>query len=237
MLDSLLAPIDPTRLHSLTWIVSWHGRSMILAWGMFLPLGVLIARFCKITPAQDWPHELDNHTWWHWHLVLQITGGILMLFGLLLILNRPTHNEAALSTHAILGWVVFSMGTLQILSGLLRGSKGGPTSPARDGTLHGDHYDMTRYRKAFEYYHKFVGYGLLLLSVFTVMTGMWHANAPVWMWLGLVAWWCCLLLVFGYAQHKGFAVDTYRAIWGPDQEHPGNRIKPIGFGLSKPREK
>lgn len=37
---------------------------MVLAWVILLPLGVLIARFFKITPHQSWPASPDNKFWW-----------------------------------------------------------------------------------------------------------------------------------------------------------------------------
>lgn len=234
-MDWLLAPIDQSRIHDVSLLVAWHGRMMVLAWGVLLPLGMLVARFLKITPKQDWPRELDNHCWWYWHLGLQTGGAVVMLFGLILILNRT--DLPADSIHWYLGWAVFTLGLVQILSGFLRGTKGGPTEPAPDGSVRGDHFDMTRHRKAFEYFHKFMGYAVLLLSLVAVITGMWHANAPVWMWLGLAGWWCVLLVVFGYCQLKGMAVDTYQAIWGADEQLPGNTMKPIGFGVCKPKPK
>lgn len=43
---------------------------MVVAWGVLLPLGILIARFFKVTPRQRWPAELDNKFWWYSHLTL-----------------------------------------------------------------------------------------------------------------------------------------------------------------------
>lgn len=236
MIEWLLSSIDPSRAHDVSFIVSWHGRLMVLAWGVLLPLGILVARFLKITPKQDWPNELDNKCWWLWHLRLQISGGVMMLLGLLLILNKsdPSTDDFI---HWYLGWAVCLFGIAQMLSGCLRGTKGGPTDVAADGSLHGDHYDMTPYRKAFEYYHKFVGYGVLLLSAAAIVTGMWRSNAPIWMWIGLLGWWGVLLTIAAYGQSRHMAVDTYKAIWGVDRQLPGNDIKPIGFGISEPSEK
>ncbi|MEO0820932.1 MAG: cytochrome b561 domain-containing protein [Pseudomonadota bacterium] len=222
----LLAPIDAARGHEVGGFVAWHGRMMVLAWGALFPLGVLVARFGKITRRQDWPRELDNRAWWRGHLALQYSGGAAMLAGLALILAV---RGSGWDNHALLGWSVAALAGAQFLAGWARGSKGGPTEPS----LAGDHYDMTPRRRAFEYFHKFAGYALLALAAAAVLTGLWRANAPVWMWLGLALWWAVLAAAFAVLQRRGFAVDTYQAIWGPDPAHPGNRMRPIGFGIRR----
>lgn len=200
---------------------------MTLAWGVFFPVGVLAARFFKITPRQDWPRELDNKAWWHAHLTLQYAGGGAMLAALALILLA---GGAGKSSHAWLGWIVAGGSALQFAAGWLRGSKGGPTADR----MAGDHFDMTPRRLAFEYFHKFAGYALVLAAAAGVVTGLWQANGPVWMWLGLGAWWLVLAAAFAALQKRGLAVDTYQAIWGPDPELPGNRRRPIGWGVRRP---
>ncbi|MEL6477136.1 MAG: cytochrome b561 domain-containing protein, partial [Pseudomonadota bacterium] len=148
MIDWLLGPIDPSRAHEVGPYLSWHGRLMVLAWGVLCPLGILAARFCKITPWQKWPRELDNKAWWHAHLALQYSTGAAMLAGLALIL---LHTGGGGTTHGYAGWVIAGFAALQFLAGWFRGSKGGPTEPS----LRGDHFDMTQRRLAFESFHKF----------------------------------------------------------------------------------
>lgn len=225
-MDWLLSPIDPARAHDVGTYVAWHGRLMVLAWGALFPLGILIARFYKITPRQNWPRELDNKTWWHAHLALQYTGGAAMLAALALILLA---GGAGTSTHANIGWVIAGVALLQFLAGWLRGTKGGPTEPS----LRGDHFDMTPRRLAFEHFHKTAGYALLALAAYGVLSGLWQANAPVWMWAGLTLWWAGLIAAFIALQGRGKAIDTYQAIWGPDPNLPGNRRKPIGWGIRR----
>jgi hypothetical protein len=67
MLEWLLSPMDAARIHDVGWHLSWHARIMTLAWGILVPLGIIIARYCKISPKQDWPQQLDNHLWWNTH--------------------------------------------------------------------------------------------------------------------------------------------------------------------------
>jgi len=227
-MDWLLAAIDPGRPHLVDTTIAWHARLMVLAWGILLPLGVLIARFFKVMPRQDWPAQHDNRFWWQAHLGLQYLGGALMLIALAVILVG--HGAGGLgSTHSWLGYAVLTLGAMQFLSGWLRGSKGGPSEPS----LRGDHYDMTPRRIAFEHLHKSAGYLTLLTAVAAILTGLWQANAPSWMWIALGGWWLGFVLTFILLQRQGRAIDTYQAIWGPLPEHPGNRRKPIGWGLRR----
>ena len=232
MLEFLLSPIDPARAHEVGTHLSWHARLMVLSWGVLVPGGVLAARFFKVLPGQDWPREVDNRLWWRTHLTCQYTSLALMLVALWLILTAPPLLTAP-GPHGLIGWAVLCLAAMQYLGGWLRGTKGGPTEPAPDGSLHGDHYDMTPRRLWFEYVHKFSGYCALLLSVAAILTGLWQANAPVWMWLGLTGWWSVVVTSFIMLQRQGMAVDTYEAIWGPDSTHPGNKRAPIGIGVKR----
>jgi hypothetical protein len=219
MIEWLLQTIDPVRGHEITALVSWHGRLMVLSWAVLLPLGVIIARFYKVTPGQDWPRKLDNKLWWHSHLGLQYAGGVVMFVGLALIWLSGSGSPTA-QLHRWLGYVVLGLGVLQFLAGWFRGSKGGPT----DASLRGDHYDMTLRRRIFEHAHKAFGYGALLLGVATILSGLWTANAPRWMWLSLALWWAVLVIAFVRLQRRGPPIGSYQAIWGPDKAHPGNRL-------------
>ena len=228
MIEWLTVPIDPSRTHAVGEAIAWHGRLMVLAWGFVLPLGVFFARFFKITRRQNWPHHVDNKLWWHVHLTTQYIGGMLMLAGFGLVLLTGA-GAARWNAHGLVGYAVVALGVSQFVAGWMRGSKGGPT----EATLRGDHYDMTRRRRIFEYVHKTFGYVALLLGAGAIVTGLWHANAPRWMWGALGGWWCIFLAAFIWLQQAGHAIDTYQAIWGPDPRHPGNGLKPIGWGVRR----
>ncbi|MEL6169205.1 MAG: cytochrome b561 domain-containing protein [Pseudomonadota bacterium] len=228
-MEWLFAPIDPSRAHLVGFDVAWHGRSMVLAWGIIAPLAVLVARFCKVLPGQDWPRELDSQTWWRSHWIGQCVVLGLTLLGLALVLR----DSDTLNLHARLGYTVVVLALAQGLFGFFRGSKGGPTATGKDGSERGDHYDMTPWRVMFEWVHKLIGYGLLALAVTTIVVGMWQANAPVWMWITILGWWAGLVAAFTFLQSRGYAIDTYQAIWGPGLEHPGNHRKPIGWGIRR----
>ncbi len=228
-MDWLLANIDPSRAHVVDGWIAWHARIMVVAWGILAPLAVLVARYAKVVPWQDWPRELDNTLWWRSHWIGQSLVLVLTLVGVALVIGASN----TWSLHRVLGYVILGFVLAQVAIGVFRGSKGGPTAPAPDGSPRGDHYDMTPWRIAFEWVHKSLGYGLLGLSAVTIVAGLWHANAPRWMWIIIGLWWLGLAAMAVVLQIKGFAVDTYQAIWGPSQEHPGNRRAAMGWGMRR----
>jgi hypothetical protein len=199
---------------------------MVLAWTILLPLGILAARFFKVTRGQDWPQQLDNKRWWRAHLILQIAGVAFMSVGFVLVWVNTGRTAIGHSLHATLGWLVVLLGWLQLIAGYLRGSKGGPTEI-------GDHYSMTRRRRVFEWAHKLGGYAALSLSVVVTALGLDLTEAPLWMWLTIGLWWAALLTAAIRLQWTGRCIDTYQAIWGPDPMHPGNRRGAIGWGISR----
>lgn len=220
----LMGSIDATRPHQITPAQAWHGRFMLLAWGICIPFGILIARYLKVTPSQNWPDELDNKFWWRSHLILQIGGTSIMLLALGIILtfgNSDTSGHP--NWHGWVGWNIIALACMQITSGYLRGSKGGPTDLSAKDNLHGDHYDMTPRRVLFEKFHKTVGYLLLLGGACGVLHGMWTANAPRWMFVCIITFWS-LLAISVFIMSRRFVIrSSYHAIWGPDPNLPGNQ--------------
>jgi hypothetical protein len=230
-MDWLLLPLSGNPQHHIAPWAYWHARCMVLGWGVLLPVGALAARYFKILPRQHWPEQLDSKVWWHAHRALQWTGVTAMTVGALLAFGQGSGTSTAARLHAWVGWALVVLGWLQITAGLRRGSKGGPT----DVRMKGDHYDMTPYRMAFERLHKGLGWLALVSAVAVIVLGLQVADAPRWMALVLVAWWLLLALAAWLWQRQGRCVDTYQAIWGPDLRHPGNRIKPIGWGVRRPQ--
>ncbi|GAB0117841.1 cytochrome b561 domain-containing protein [Acidisoma sp. 7E03] len=211
-------------------LLAWHARLMVLGWTILIPSGVFIARFVKITAWQDWPNTLDSKLWWYSHRRLIDAALLAILAALALAWLGAGPGNRLMALHRWLGWVISGGLALQVLAGLFRGTKGGPT----EATLRGDHYDMTPRRVAFEYLHKSLGWLLLMLAVGEVFLGLWMVNAPRWMAVVITLWWCVFLAVFVWAQRRGLCIDTYQAIWGPATEHPGNlRRRPIGWGVRR----
>ena len=220
MWDWLLSPVDAARAHDVGWAVSWHARVMVVGWGILAPSAILMARFFKVMPGQNWPDQLDSKMWWHSHWMGQTVVFGLTLLGLILVWPPNWQN---FGLHRMLGYGVLAGVLIQMVLGMARGSKGGPTATGAGGSLRGDHYDMTRRRRVFERVHKTFGYIVLLTAACTILVGLWEANGPRWMWLCLALWWSIYLFAFAMLQRRGMAVDTYKAIWGPDLTHPGNR--------------
>lgn len=218
----LLSEVDVTRPHEIGPAIAWHGRAMVFAWGILAPLAVVMARYFKIMPGQDWPRELDNQVWWRSHWIGHSCVLALSLGGLFLVWRSPM---AEISLHGCLGYATLLGLTVQVALGVLRGTKGGPTAPAPDGSFTGDHYDMTPRRRSFERVHKTAGYAVLGLASVTILFGLWHANGPRWMWIMLILWWLALCAASMIWHRQGRVIGSYQAIWGPDPKHPGNRLQ------------
>ena len=225
----LITPWSGASEHMVPDWLAWHARCMVLAWGVLLPVGVVAARYYKVLPSQDWPRILDHKAWWITHRLTQYMGVALMLVGVSLSWKQQLNDSPLASIHTYAGWTLVAAGVFQVLGGLLRGSKGGPT----DQQLRGDHYDMTTRRVWFEYLHKTVGWSCMALSIVVIVLGLSMADAPKWMWLTLALWWTALLCWAIYLQSQRRSIDTYQAIWGPSAQHPGNALMPIGWGVHR----
>jgi hypothetical protein len=231
MMDWLNMPLSGAAHHAIAPWAAWHARCMVLAWGVLLPVGAVVARYFKVTRMQRWPEQLDNKVWWHSHRVLQWAGVAVMTVGLALAWGNAHGATLAARWHVWGGWAVVALGWLQIAAGLARGSKGGPTSEQ----MRGDHYDMTPHRRWFERVHKGLGWLAVLAAVAVIVQGLVIADAPRWMAVLLLLWWSGLATAAWHWQQQGRCVDTYQAIWGPDPRHPGNRQRPIGWGVRRPQ--
>jgi len=227
----LLEPLSGSASHVIEPLAYWHARCMVLGWGVLLPVGAMAARYFKVLPRQRWPEQLDNKAWWHAHRVLQWAGVLVMSLGAALAWGHGRAASTAAQLHAWAGWTLIAAGWLQIAYGLRRGSKGGPT----DVQLRGDHYDMTPHRRHFERVHKSLGWLSMLAAVAVIALGLHVADAPRWMALALALWWALLGVLAWRLQRQGRCIDTYQAIWGPDPRHPGNRLKPVGWGVRRPQ--
>ena len=228
-IDWWLVPISGANEHHLSSWAAWHGRAMVLAWAMLMPLGALAARYWKLTAQQKWPEQLDSKMWWFAHQFCQYTSCLLVVIATVLAWNQGRQMGAAAVWHHWLGWCILAISALQVASGLSRGSKGGPTEPA----LRGDHYDMTARRRWFERWHKSAGWTALLVAIAVIGLGLVAADAPRWMPAVLTLWWVALATLAWRWQRQGRCIDTYEAIWGPDLRHPGNHQTPIGLRVRR----
>ena len=232
-------PLSGAATHVVPLHVSWHGRLMVLSWGLAVPVAALLARFFKVTPRQDWPRVLDNRFWWHGHRGLNFASVGLTVVAAVLVIGSTTLDQGATRLwHAVSGWTVIVLASVQVVSALLRGTKGGPTAPrhtwpGQAPDLHGDHYAMTPRRIWFERVHKSAGWATVLAALAAMGSGLWAADALRWMVAGLTLLWTVLLMAFIRWQRDGRCLDTYQAIWGPGLELPGHARPPVGFGVRR----
>jgi hypothetical protein len=232
----LLTPISGASEHYIAASVAWHGRLMVLGMGLLTPPVIILARFFKVTPRQDWPRQLDNPFWFVTHRRWGHVIGLIVAAGLAFAVAADGLQAPWRNLHVAGGWVVLALVLIQVVGSCLRGTHGGPIDPFTRRSRPpdqwpGDHFSMTRRRIAFEYTHKGAGYVLIVLSLLAISTGLVAADAPRWMPIAMGIWWLLMLVVFVHLQSRDRCLDTYQAIWGPDPALPGNRRRPIGFGI------
>ncbi|MGA7199892.1 cytochrome b561 domain-containing protein [Roseiarcus sp.] len=133
MIEWLLTPISGALDHAIAPWAAWHGRLMVLSWSVLLPIGMLAARYFKVTPGQDWPRALDNKIWWRTHLWVQSAGVAAMTLGFLIAFENASGAGGAAAIHRLCGWIAVVIGWVQVAAALLRGHKGGPTEPTLRG--------------------------------------------------------------------------------------------------------
>lgn len=200
-------------LDSLPVYVLLHAGLMLCAWSVCFPIGVLIARFFKVTHAQKFPEQLDNQYWWIWHQILQYLG---ILLATVATLINWQHGGFGSTLHAKLGLLLVVLAWAQAVSSWLRGTKGGPS----DVNLKGDHFDMTLRRKVFEHWHKSLGWLCLLTSQWVLGLGLQLVGVAFWVCITVptlnVAFFC---LVFWRLSKQKRWITTYEAIWGVPAPH------------------
>lgn len=203
-----------------------HALLMTLAWLILSPAVILVTRYCKVTAWQNFPEELDNKFWWriHWigHSAIVVTAVIAVIVAFIAVGGI---NLSPL--HAKLGIAVLLLSLNQILLGMFRGSKGGPVDkngkPLPEELWRGDHYDMTLYRRGFEFLHKNLGYVTLLVAQLTIYTGLFLFELNGYFYLAVFLIQCLFMVLMAFFMRKGLYINSYQAIWGYDPVHPGNR--------------
>lgn len=236
ILEWLVMPVSGSVIHAVSDNIAWHGRLMVLAWGMIMPVGILIARFFKVMPGQNWPHEVGNSFWFIYHRMLGYIAALTTIAASGLLVMTQGYVTPFENVHALTGWLILALVLLIIAGTWLRGSHGGPINPFTREQVppekwFGDHFNMTRRRVVFEHTHKYGSYGIVILSLFALFSGLQHADAPRWMWIALVLWFVAVFIAGAILQAKGKCLDTYQAIWGPSGDLPGSHRSPVGIGI------
>jgi len=226
-------PIDSRRPHEIDSVTKWHARLMSLAWSIIFPVSILIARFYKVMPQQKFPEQIDSQWWWITHRICAVLGTIVAILAFSLVYFLSGGEVSVNAAHRYAGWTALVLLSVQIASGLLRGTRGGPKMPSYTGELRGDHYDMTTRRILFERAHKSIGYIALASAWLATAAGLWSVNAPLWIWLLVSGWWILLCAIGVHLQMQHRAIDTYQAIWGTHPDLKGNQMTSIGIGVHK----
>lgn len=138
---------------SLNRIFIIHGVLMIIAWGFLLPCGAITAKFLK-----------HRSTWFKAHRGVQLLGLVLALISFILILRYSNalgdKGSGSLNyPHAVMGVITMSIGLFQPLNAFLR-----PHLPENNES-------RTPKRIIWEYTHKILGWGVLILAVVTIGMG------------------------------------------------------------------
>jgi Eukaryotic cytochrome b561/Reeler domain len=149
-----------------------HGAIMFVAFGLCMPIGILVARFTKGYPTPS------STCWFLTHKTFQILAVVLSLLGFLLgilIVSPGPHFDCS---HSIVGLAVVLAGVIQLIVGACcRPPKmvvvQQPASP--DGVTK-EVKERPRKRLVWEIFHKSVGYGTALVAVVAIFLGIEEIN-------------------------------------------------------------
>lgn len=81
-----------------------HGALAIIGWGVLLPIGAVIARYCR-----QW-----EPLWFHLHLFFQLMGYTIGVFTVLAGLSLYYQIHSNVTAHRDLGIFLLVLGTLQV---------------------------------------------------------------------------------------------------------------------------
>ncbi|XP_028801642.1 cytochrome b561 and DOMON domain-containing protein At5g35735-like [Neltuma alba] len=144
-----------------------HGALNIAGWGTFLPIGVIVARYFRV-----YPYHFDK--WWKYlHVGCQSAGFIIGTCGWAIGLWLGHASKYySFQTHRIFAIFIFTFTTIQMFALRLR-----PT-------------EKDEYRKYWNMYHHFLGYGLLVIIIMNIFRGIHILQAGQgwkWAYVGILA--------------------------------------------------
>ncbi|KAL5101280.1 hypothetical protein RYX36_005607 [Vicia faba] len=139
---------------------SVHGVLSIIGWGTMLPIGVIIPRYFRVYPFKREP------LWFYLHIGCQLSGFLIgtAAFVIGLVLGHSSRYYI-FHTHRDFGILIFTFSTIQMLAFRLK-------PKATDD-----------YRKYWNMYHHFLGYGLLTIIIINIFKGIGILNGgDKWKW-------------------------------------------------------
>ncbi|KAL7753892.1 DOMON domain-containing protein frrs1L [Sorochytrium milnesiophthora] len=171
--------------HGLTTVQLIHGVCMLVAWGVFSPLGIFVARY-----------QRTHNGWVLTHTGLQASAGIIAVIAAITMICTAQLGN---STHGIIGVAIFSVLCVQLCAGLfnlqrLLGVMGrGVSVGAGDFAL--------RYNRLV---HHFTGRAMLLATFINIPVGIQyayplrtHSTHPLWVvFFSVVALWVAVYAAF-----------------------------------------
>ncbi|CAL5190635.1 unnamed protein product [Lathyrus oleraceus] len=154
---------------------SVHGVLSIIGWGTMLPIGVIIPRYFRVYPFKKEP------LWFYLHIGCQLNGFLIgtAAFVIGLVLGHSSRYYI-FHTHRDFGILIFTFSTIQMLAFRLK-------PKATDD-----------YRKYWNMYHHFLGYGLLAIIFINIFKGIHILNGGYkwkWSYIGILI--CLGAIAFG----------------------------------------
>lgn len=208
---------------------NYHAILMVSIWLVLVPLCITIIRFGKPRPTEKGLRRQVHfkHIEWWWFSTHKYGLSFAVLLSLAAVaVALVVSGGFSGSVHAILGSLTVTLGIIQLLAGMLRGTHGGKyynkADPEDPATHHGDHYSRTTRRRIFEAYHKTAGYFTLFCAVGAIGSGLMQYPMPVLAKIVLIipfvflAFW----VVMEFFERR---YDGYRAVHGYGMEHPYNK--------------
>ena len=156
-LTSLESGFSASVKQSAPWILWCHIVCMSLAWGLFLPLAVIIANRCRTVA------NVPSSSWFLWHKSFAQVGWTLQLIGAIsAVYYSEVYSSHLEFRHAKFGLFIIVVGFLQPISALLRPHP--PPGGWEEGT-------KPTGRMIFEIYHKGVGWTAIVSGMINVFLG------------------------------------------------------------------
>jgi hypothetical protein len=195
---------------------NYHAILMVTIWLVLVPLFITIIRYGKPRPTekglQRQVHVCHIEWWWFTAHKYGLSFAVfLSLAGVAVAL--VVSQEFSGSVHSILGIMTVTLGVIQLLFGMLRGTHGGKyynkADPDDPSTHHGDHYSRTTRRRIF-------------CAVGAIGSGLMQYPMPILTRIVFVipflflAFW----VVMEFFERR---YDGYRAVHGYGKEHPYNK--------------
>ncbi|KAK7385974.1 hypothetical protein VNO78_31988 [Psophocarpus tetragonolobus] len=132
-----------------SYLRSVHGVLNIIGWGTLLPIGIIIARYFRVFPFKCDP------MWFYLHIGCQLTGFLVGTTGWAIGLSLGHSSRYyTFQAHRTYGILIFTFSTVQMLAFRLKPK------------------ETDDYRKYWNMYHHFLGYGLLAIIFLNIFKGI-----------------------------------------------------------------